>query len=125
MRAQIVLVVAGLWLMVAPAVLEYDGAAATSDRIAGPVMVATAFLAVFAITRGLRWVNLPVGAWLVAAPWLLQFPVDATVSSMVCGVAALALAPLGRPDQSRYGGGWLALRDTQRLSSPRDDRAIP
>jgi hypothetical protein len=32
------LVVAGLWLMLAPSVLGYDGAAATSDRIAGPVM---------------------------------------------------------------------------------------
>lgn len=115
MPAQMTLVVTGLWLMLAPSVLDYGGAAATSDRIAGPVMAATAFLAVFAITRGLRWFNLLVGAWLVAAPWLLNFPVDATVSSMVCGVAALVLAPLGAPDQSRYGGGWIALRRTERL----------
>ena len=119
MPAQVTLAVAGLWLIFAPSVLGYDGAAATSDRIAGPVMAATAFLAVFAITRGLRWFNLPVGAWLVAAPWLLDFPVEATVSSLVCGVAALALAPIGAPDQSRYGGGWIVLRHSDRLSRPR------
>lgn len=110
MPAQITLVVVGLWLMFAPSVLGYGGAAATSDRIAGPVIVATAFLAVFAITRGLRWFNLPVGAWLIFAPWILDFEVQPTVSSMVCGVAALVLAPRGAVDQTRYGGGWLALR---------------
>lgn len=121
MPAQMALVVAGLWLMLAPSVLGYDGAAATSDRVAGPAMAATAFLAIFAITRGLRWFNLAVGAWLVAAPWLLDFPVDATVSSMVCGVAALVLAPRGAPDQSMYGGGWVALRHTDRLAGHQDE----
>jgi hypothetical protein len=119
MPAQMTLTVVGLWLMAAPAVLGYGGAAATSDRVAGPVMAAIAFLAVFRITRGLRWLNLPVGAWLVAAPWLLGFPTDATVSSMVCGVMALVLAPIGSPDQSRYGGGWIALLRTDRLTFPR------
>lgn len=118
MPAQIILVVAGLWLEFAPWVLGYDGAAATSDRIAGPVMAATAFLAVFAITRGLRWVNLATGLWLVAAPWLLGFPLDATISSMICGVLALALAPVGSIDQAQYGGGWMALFRTKRLVWP-------
>ena len=117
MRAQMVLVIVGLWLMAAPAVLDYGGAAATSDRIAGPLLAAMSFLAVFQITRGMRWANLPIGAWLVAAPWILDFRGDATVSSMLAGVAALVLAPTGSPDQSRYGGGWIALRDTRRLPS--------
>lgn len=115
MRAQMILVVVGLWLMAAPAVLDYGGAAATSDRIAGPVLTAMAFLAVFQITRGLRWINLPIGAWLVVAPWILDFPGDATLSSVLAGLATLALAPIGSPDQSRYGNGWIALRDTRRL----------
>ncbi len=119
MLAQIILVLVGLWLMAAPDVLGYDGAAATSDRIAGPVLAAVSFLAAFQITRGLRWANLPIGAWLVAAPWVLGFPADATVSSMLSGAAALILAPIGSPDQSVYGGGWIALRDTSRLPRSR------
>ena len=117
MAGQIVLTLAGLWLMVAPAVLDYGDPAAASDRIAGPVMAATAFLAIFAITRGVRWVNVPVGLWLVAAPWLLGFPADAAVSSVVVGVLALTLAWTGALDQSRYGGGWRSLWDTGRLPS--------
>lgn len=120
MRAQMILVVVGLWLMAAPAVLDYGDPAATSDRIAGPLLAAMAFLAVFQITRGLRWANVPVGAWLVAAPWILGFPGDATVSSMLAGLAALILAPTGSTDQNRYGGGWIALRDTHRLPSAGD-----
>jgi hypothetical protein len=109
MFAQIMLAATGVWLMAAPAVLGYGEPAATSDRIAGPVMAAVAFLAVFSITRGLRWGNLAVGAWLVLAPWLLDFPTDALANSCVCGIAALVLAPVGHLDQEQYGGGWLAL----------------
>ncbi len=123
MIAQIVLVVTGLWLMVAPSVLDSGDAATTSARIAGPVMAAAAFLAVFAITRGLRWVNLPVGLWLVVAPWVLDSATAAAVNSTVCGLLALALAPVGTPDQSRYGGGWYSLLDTSRLPEPHGRRA--
>lgn len=109
MIAQIVLVVAGLWLMVAPPVLGYDGAPATSDRIAAPLLIAFAFLAVFRITRGLRWANLPVGAWLVVGPFMLGSEPAAAASSLVVGALTIVLAPIGRVDQSRYGGGWRVL----------------
>lgn len=99
----------GIWLMFAPAVLDYGDPAATSDRMAGPALAAIGFLAGFAITRGVRWLNLATGAWLVAAPFLLAFPTDATINSVLIGLAALALAPWGKPDQSRYGGGWIVL----------------
>lgn len=118
MWAQIVLVGVGLWLEFAPLVLGYDGVAANSDRIAGPVMIAIAFLSIFGITRGLRWFNLLVGLWLVVGPWLLSFPLDAALSSLAAGVLALVLAPVGQPDQGRYGGGWIVLLQTSRLPWP-------
>lgn len=109
MIPQFALAAVGIWLMAAPAVLDYGHPAAASHRTAGPAMAAIGFLAAFAITRGLRWLNVLTGLWLVTAPWLSTYPTDATVNSVLTGLAALALAPIGRPDQRRYGGGWVTV----------------
>ena len=115
MVAQIVVTAVGLWLMFAPSVLGYGAPAADSDRFAGPLVATFAFLAVFRITRGLRWANLPVGLWLVVAPLVLTFPTDGAVNSVVCGVLTLTLSPVGRIEQHRYGGGWVTLWHPDRL----------
>lgn len=109
MPAQLALVAVGIWLMAAPDVLGHAETASDSARTAGPVMASIAFLGVFTITRGLRWLNLLTGLWLVAAPWVLGLSGTATANSLVCGVAALLLAPVGSVDQDRYAGGWRAL----------------
>ena len=109
MWAQLALIAVGVWLEAAPAVLGYGGPAATSDRVAGPVMIAIALVALSRVTRAVRWLNLATGAWLVVAPWLLGFPAGALASSAVAGVLALVLAPRGRSDPGRFGGGWRAL----------------
>lgn len=110
MVAQLAVLAAGIWLMAAPAVLGYAGTlAATSDRVVGPTVAAIALLAASRILRGLRWLNLLPGLWLVAAPWMLNFTPIALVNSLAVGAAVLLLAPVGRVDQSRYGGGWASL----------------
>jgi hypothetical protein len=114
--AQIALTITGLWLIAAPSVLDSGDAAATSAHIAGPAMAAVAFLAVFTITRPLRWANLPTGLWLLTAPWVLGFPTEVTINSTLCGLLALVLAPIGKANQNRYGGGWHALLDTTKLA---------
>lgn len=108
MRAQVACCVLGLWLMASPAVLDYGRPAATSAWIAGPIVASVAFLAAFRITRGLRWLNVPAGAWLLAAP-VLGGGWVAGVGSVLVGAALLALAPLGRPRDDRYAGGWRSL----------------
>jgi hypothetical protein len=114
--AQSVLVVVGAWLMVAPAVLGHAGETiGKSDRVVGPAVLAIAFLGVFPITRLVRWANLLPGAWLLAAPFVLGAPTDATVSDVLGGLVVLALAPVERADQSRYGGGWDTLVKPERL----------
>jgi hypothetical protein len=99
----------GIWLMAAPAVLGYGGAAAASDRIVGPTVAAIGFVAASAITRGLRWLNLIPAVWLLVGPWLLGAPVPAKASSITAGLLVLALARSGRPDPGRFGGGWRSL----------------
>lgn len=109
--AQSVLVLVGLWLMAAPAVLGHAGTTVgSSDRVVGPLVVSAAFLGIFTITRPVRWFNLLPGVWLLVAPWVLGAPTAATVSDVVAGLVVLALAPVGRLAYSRYGGGWASLR---------------
>lgn len=103
-------VVVGIWMMLAPAVLGYSGAAATSDRIVGPTAVAAAWIAATPVTRSMRWVNVPLGAWTLISPLLLNHPTDAVVHAVVSGIAlivtALLIGPMPRP---KFAGGWKAL----------------
>ena len=109
MWARLLAVAAGLWLMASPAVLDYGSPAATSDRIAGPIGAAFAFVALWAITRVLRWVQVPLGLWLVAAPLVLGHPSDAAASSVVAGLVFLGTAFVGESAADQFGGGWASL----------------
>ena len=119
--AQTVLVGVGAWLMVAPAVLGHSGTGlGTSDRITGPVILATAFLGIFPITRLVRWFNGLPGAWLLVAPFLLSGgSTPATVSNVVSGVVVLALFWIEKAPQDQYGGGWDTLVKDDRLPQAR------
>ena len=110
MWAQILNTVLGVWLMFAPAVLGHaDTSLADFDRAVGPAVAAVSFVAVAQITRSVRWLTIPVAAVLVIAPWFLDAPTGAKVNSAVIGAIMIILAPIGRPDQRRYGNGWTTL----------------
>ncbi|SUA77701.1 SPW repeat [Nocardia otitidiscaviarum] len=109
MIPQFVIAALGIWLMGSPAVLDYGAPAATSDRIAGPVLAAIGYLAAYDILRGMRWLNVATGGWLLLAPWVLDFPSAATVNSLVVGMLTLVLVPLTRGPRQRFGGGWASL----------------
>ena len=115
--AQAVLTLVGAWLMAAPAVLGHSGTSlGSSDRIAGPVILATAYLAVFPITRLMRWFNVLPGAWLLVAPFLLSGgSTAATVSDVASGLLVLALFWVEKAPQEQYGGGWDTLVKDDRL----------
>ena len=99
----------GLWLMAAPDVLDYAGAARTNDRIFGPVAASVAVIAIWEATRSLRWANVAIGLWLVAAPWLLGYGAGPLLNSTAAGLALTAFALMrGRMD-ARLGGGWRSL----------------
>lgn len=110
MAARLLAALLGAWLMAAPAVLEYGGPAATSDHIAGPLVVGTSLPAAWPVLRGLRWMELVAGAWLLVAPWLSDTPGDATVASVAVGLVLAALSFAGGEAGQRFGGGWRAVR---------------
>ena len=106
MIARLVGVAVGAWLMFAPAVLDYEGVAATNDRIIGPISGSIAFVALWAVLRPFRWLLIGCGAWLVLAPLVLTYDSGAAiVSSLAAGLVLAATAPFGSTDE-RFGGGW-------------------
>ena len=109
MWAQLASLGIGLWLIVAPAVLDYGGIGATTHRIAGPIAAAVATIAMAEVVRGLRWLNLVTGLCVAAAPSVLGFVGAAAVNSATAGALLMLVAPQGAAVAGRYGGGWRAL----------------
>lgn len=103
--ARLASVAVGIWLMAAPAVLGFGGAAADAHRLLGPVGASSAFVAIWPFVDTVKWLTVPVGGLLVLAP-LLGFPAAAAVSSVVSGLAFIALAWAGGAPPDEYGGGW-------------------
>jgi len=109
MWASVIATVIGLWLMAAPAVLGYGAPASTVDRIIGPIAASVGWISVWAVTRPIRWLNLPLGAALVLAPLALSYPGVAFANSIALGVALAAFAPVRGKPTARFGGGWSAV----------------
>lgn len=100
----------GLWLMAAPAVLGYGGPAQVNDRIAGPLAVSCAVVAIWGATRALRRGNLAIGGWLLLAPWVLGYGATApTVNSLAVGVLLIAFSLVKGTLEHRFDGGWTML----------------
>lgn len=100
----------GIWLIAAPGVLHYAPGAQTNDRIVGPLVVSFSIIAIWQITRALRWLNLPLGLWLIVAPGLLDHVSKvARWSDLAAGIVLVALAFVRGPCPHRFAGGWPSL----------------
>ncbi len=110
MWARLINAALGVWLMAAPAVLGYDGVASTNHRIVGPIVAAFAIIAIWEVTRALRWINAALGAWLVVAPLVLGYPaLDVLINSLVVGLLIVTMATVRGKLTQQFGGGWSAL----------------
>ena len=110
MWARLVNTALGLWLMAAPAVLAYGDPAQINDRIAGPLAVTFAVVAIWGATRPLRRGNLAIGAWLLLAPWVLGYGAAApTVNSLAVGAVLIACSFVKGSLDHRFDGGWRML----------------
>ena len=99
----------GLWLMVAPDVLPANSASSVIDRIAGPVAIFVGVLALRAVTRPIRVLNVLTGMFLLILPWVATAPGAMLWNAELCGWLLIVLAlPQGAVRQ-RVGGGWLAV----------------
>lgn len=116
---RLVAMAAGVWLVFAPAVLDYGGRAAANDRVIGPMVVSLSLVATWELGRALRWLTLPLGMWMVVAPVMLWYAdLPTSVNSVVCGLVVTAMAPLGGNVSGSFGGGWRALLDPTAPTKP-------
>jgi hypothetical protein len=99
----------GLWLMLSPSMLGYSGMSAMNHYTVGPLVGTIAFLAMWEVLRGLRWLNIALGIWLMISALIFEHPTVALVTALVVGLAITGLAPLSRPPSREYGGGWRML----------------
>src|SRR5262249_35534909 len=94
---------AGVWLILAPFILRYEGrgAAMWNQLLVGAVVVVRAVTRFFprAAPAALSWANVALGAWLVAAPAVLGYTAHPAPlwNEVLVGAAVLGL------------GAWAAL----------------
>ena len=99
----------GIWLMISPAVLQYEGFPKMMGHLAGPLVITAAIVAMAEPLRMVRWTNAALGACLIAAPLILSYPVWLGVHSVVIGVLVAVGACIEGPLYDRIGGGWTVL----------------
>lgn len=111
MWPHLICMILGIWLMIAPELFGYVGPARANDYIVGPMVAALGCIALWEVTRPVRWGNFMLGAWLFFSPWILGYSSVATINSIVVGLMIMGFARLpGRRTQA-VGGGWSALRE--------------
>jgi hypothetical protein len=99
----------GVWLTCAPSILGYGEPARTIDHVVGPLLAGVSFVAIWEVTRALRWAGVPIAALLLLAPVAPGYDATAAINSVAAGASSLLLALLRGPLYGRYGGGWREL----------------
>lgn len=94
----------GLWLMLAPAVLGFEGQAAASDNLVGALIVTVAVISTAEVIRAFRLLDVLFGVWLLVAPWVLVgASLESSASDVLCGLGLMVLTVPRGPVKERYG----------------------
>jgi hypothetical protein len=110
MWAQCINLLLGIWLMAAPAILGYDGPMRTNHYIVGPLGASCALIALWEVTRPVRWGNLALGLWLLIAPWIFSSTWVVLLHSSLVGLLLIACSCVGgKMNPQQFGGGWSTL----------------
>ena len=110
MWAQMINILLGLWVMISPALLNYNQTIANNNHIAGPLIITFAVVSLWEVNRNVRVMNIVTGAWMIASVFLL--PADSTIALISNGIAGLLILIFSfvkRPTNDAYGGGWSSL----------------
>ena len=110
MWGQIINVLVGLCIVVAPSWLPYSNAGADSSHVVGPLIMTFAITAIWEVNRNARYANIVCGAWLVVAPWVLGYTATSTiVNDILMGALCIVFSLVKGKVSDRYCGGWASL----------------
>jgi hypothetical protein len=106
MWAQAAACAIGLWLTAAPDILGSGRAAEVNGQVVGPLVASFACVAMWQVSRPLRWVNVAAGGWLAAAPAVLGYGGGEAANCVLSGLGLLGFSLVRGRITHRYGGGW-------------------
>jgi hypothetical protein len=109
MWAQIINIVIGLCLMLAPSLLSLDKADSNHLYIIGPLIITNAIIALWEFNRGIRWANVLIGAWLLVSPFVLGSKGSVAGIAIVSAILLIIFSLFKGTEKHRYGGGWSSL----------------
>jgi hypothetical protein len=88
--------VIGLWLIVSPWVLGFQGetAAVANAVVIGIALIAAALGAMLVPRAWEEWTEFGLGLWLIVSPWIVGFAThaDARLNAVIVGVLTAVLA---------------------------------
>lgn len=109
MAAAIVNILLGLWVMIAPAMFDYNEEASNNSYVIGPLVITFAITSIWEVNRNIRYANVLAGLWLAASPFVLEYSGFARYNHLFTGIAIAALSFIKGKIENRYGGGWKSL----------------
>lgn len=94
LAARVLLVIAGIWLIIAPFVINYNiSSAGWNDVILGIAVGVVALINMAGRTVWLSWLNFILGIWLIIAPFVLSYKSAApTWNDVILGIIVCILA---------------------------------
>lgn len=117
--AQILNAFLGIWLMAAPAVLDFHGPGRINNLIVGPIAATFAIIAIWEVVRPLGKLNIASGIWLVLAPLILNHQsMVPVINSFLVGIMMIGLALTSSRTSGKFAGGWRSLLDSPRNEPP-------
>jgi hypothetical protein len=101
----------GIWLMVAPTVLQLAGRIADHTHIVGALVVTFSVVAFAESARPVRALNILCGLWLLFAPWILDGDTSSWPGlSVVSGLALIGFSLRRGQIEERYGAWQKVIR---------------
>jgi hypothetical protein len=100
--------VIGLWLIVSPWILGFQGetSAMANAVVIGLALIAAALGAMFVPRAWEEWTEFGLGLWLIVSPWILGFSnlYDARLNAVIVGIVTAALALWVLMTDKEYSG---------------------
>lgn len=104
-------IVAGVWLVAAPFILDYSNIAGAvwNDILVGVIVAILAWIRVGSplLNEGVGWTNLVLGAWLILAPFVIGYSANTAAlwNDVIIGFVVAVLAAMSAVSSQHFEPG--------------------